>query len=381
VLKIWFAKKAHSIRTGEIGDQRMGEYTSYRFGAGRYIQETDALDHSGSEVSRFGKRAYVIGGPHAISAVESRMNSSFKQAGVSSVWEIYDGFPSYRKLEELKEAIKNEKCDVIVGVGGGRIMDLTKATAADLGYPVVLIPTSAATCASYSPLSVMYTDEGKCVGYLHFDYEINAVLVDEQIMTCQPPRLLAAGIMDAMAKCIEIANGKPEITLKSDGIEKYSAYRMAEDIYDILEQYGEAAYEDVMNQTYTETLHNVIFCTIALTGIVSAIMRAKGQTALAHRMYETLRTHYFRESINYLHGEIVATGLIAQLKFNNNTEAIKRLSKYMKKMSMPMNLRELGLSGSSSIQEKIHKILCESEFVPDTAEDYQRVWEAIQEIR
>jgi glycerol dehydrogenase len=98
-------------------------------------------------------------------------------------------------------------------------------------------------------------------------------------------------------------------------------------------------------------------------------------------MYETLRTYYFKESINYLHGEIVATGLIAQLKFNNNTAAIRRLKDYMQKMSMPMNLRELGLSGDEAVQKKIHGILCESEFVPDTDADYERVWDALQEIR
>ena len=43
------------------------------------------------------------------------------------------------------------------------------------------------------------------------DYEINAVIVDEQVMLTQPPRLLAAGILDAMAKYIEIATLHPQV--------------------------------------------------------------------------------------------------------------------------------------------------------------------------
>lgn len=359
----------------------MREYTSYRFGAGRYIQETDILDHSGSEILRFGKKAYVIGGKCALLAAGERMKKSFAESGLASVWEEYRGFPSYNKIDALKAAIQENGCDVLVGVGGGKIMDLSKAAAAGLGCPVVLVPTSAATCASYSPLSVVYSDEGECVGYLRFDYEVNAVLVDEQVMACQPPRLLAAGIMDAMAKCIEIANGKPEITLETDTIEKYSAYRMAEDVYGILEKYGELAYQDVQDKRLTDTVHNVVFCTIALTGIVSALMRGRNQTALAHRMYESMRTYYFRESMDYLHGEIVATGLIAQLKYNHNEKAITKLKDYMHKMNMPMNLREIGLKDVQEPMERLHQILCESRFVPDDEASRKKVWEALQEIR
>ena len=41
----------------------MEKYTSYRFGAGRYLQEPDILAHSGGEICRYGKKVYVIGGP------------------------------------------------------------------------------------------------------------------------------------------------------------------------------------------------------------------------------------------------------------------------------------------------------------------------------
>ena len=161
----------------------MEKYISYRFGAGRYIQEPEVLENSGTEIARFGKRAYIIGGPNAMNAVWKRMEPSFDKAQIAYEKEIYAGFPSYKKIEILKKSITDKQCDVLVGIGGGRIMDLTKAAADQLSIPIVLIPTSAATCASFSPLSVIYTDEGKCVGYLHFDYEVNAVLVDEKVMS------------------------------------------------------------------------------------------------------------------------------------------------------------------------------------------------------
>lgn len=53
----------------------MEKYISYRFGAGRYIQEPEVLENSGTEIARFGKRAYIIGGPNAMNAVAGAQNS------------------------------------------------------------------------------------------------------------------------------------------------------------------------------------------------------------------------------------------------------------------------------------------------------------------
>ena len=141
-------------------------------------------------------------------------------------------------LEELKAEVMENDGDVLVGVGGGRIIDLAKKTAFELNIPVVSIPTQAATCAAYSPISVLYTPEGKSDDYIHLDYEINAVIVDEQVMLTQPPRLLAAGILDAMAKYIEIATLHPHVLDANTSIARNSAFYMAKYTYDILKMKG-----------------------------------------------------------------------------------------------------------------------------------------------
>lgn len=118
---------------------------SYRFGAGRYIQESNALDYCGEEIKRYGKKAYVIGGNTAIAVTEKRLCSSFEKYGLAYCMERFSGYPSVQKIEGLKAVVKEKDCDVLVGVGGGRIMDLAKAAALELGIPIVAIPTQAAT--------------------------------------------------------------------------------------------------------------------------------------------------------------------------------------------------------------------------------------------
>ena len=97
-------------------------------------------------------------------------------------------------------------------------------------------------------------------------------------------------------------------------------------------------------------------------------------------MYESMRTYYFKESINYLHGEIVATGLIAQLRFNHNTEAIERLKQYMKEMEMPINLQDLGLQGTEDEVKVLFDVLKQTEFVEDTNEAREELAVALKEI-
>lgn len=320
--------------------------TSYRFGAGRYIQEPDILDYSGQEVLRFGSKAYVIGGSKALEVAEERMIKSFKRAGLDHVTEEYPGYPSAKKISRLMQSVWENNCDVIVSVGGGRIMDLAKAAASRLCVPIVAVPTQAATCAAFSPLSVLYTPEGKSDAYIHFEQEVNAVLVDEKVMLTQTPRLLAAGILDGMAKYIEIAALSPHNLDEETSIARHSAFYMARYTYDILTKKGPAAVRDLKNGQWTKDLHDVIYINIALTGIVSAFMQGKGQTSLGHAFNSALRKEFLEDMKGWLHGEGVAVGLLAQLAYNQESERIPELKKYMKNFKMPCSLKDLGIEPS-----------------------------------
>ena len=189
------------------------------------------MDYCGEEIKRdMVAKAYVIGGNMAINVTEKRMCESFAKSGGMCIEEI----SGYQHTENRRiNSVKETSCDVIVGVGGGRIMDAVKATAFELGVPIVAIPTQAATCAAYSPLSVLYTPEGHSDKYIHFEYEVNAIIVDDKVMLTQTPRLLAAGILDGMAKYIEIATLHPQVLDENIPIAQNSAFYMAKYTYDV----------------------------------------------------------------------------------------------------------------------------------------------------
>lgn len=355
--------------------------TSYRFGAGRYIQEQNVLEYCGEEILRFGKKAYVIGGPKALNAAGERMTRSFEAAGLAYITEEFLGYPSVQKIDQLKQEVGECGCDVIVAVGGGRIMDLAKAAAAKRKLPIVAIPTQAATCAAFSPLSVLYTPEGKSDAYIHFEQEVNAVLVDEKVMLTQTPRLLAAGILDGMAKYIEIAALRPQNLDEETSIARHSAFYMAKYTYDILAEKGPAAVRDLKNGRWTKALHDVVYINIALTGIVSALMQGKGQTSLGHAFNNALHREFLEQIKGWLHGEGVAVGLLAQLVYNEVPERISELKKYMKDFGMPCSLKDLGIEPTNENVDILFKRLCTYSFMTQDEKHEELLKEALMMVK
>ncbi len=357
---------------------------AFKFGAGRYIQEPDAILLAGKEIKRFGSHVLVIGGPTAIEIVREPLVRSLCDAGVSYEIVIYDGYNTREAANKYAMFCRENHCDVVVGVGGGRIMDLAKSIAHVSEKPVVNIPTQAATCAAYTPMSVMYTEEGAAYGTVggnfYHDYEVSAVIIDETIMVHQPPRYAAAGILDAMAKFIEVQHGHSNIVFDEFNIELYSAYYLSQYTYEILERTCLKVYEDIKEHKLTKEVHDFLFINFALTSIISGVSKAFGQTALAHEMYYCARMFFTKESLEYLHGEIVGAFLILQLYYNGTPEKVPAFKEFMKRMKMPVTLKELGIPKTEENVQKIFDYLCSTPFVEDKEENHMKLMEAVKAV-
>lgn len=368
--------------------------SSYRFGVGKYFHEKEVLSHLREELRGFSDKALVISGKKAMEAVEEQnFRKRLKDAGVSFREELYEGYPTKEQLEYFANLARKEERGVIVGIGGGKIMDLSKAVANQAGLPILLIPTIAATCAAFSPLSVLYTEEGKYDRAIHFEREVDAVLVDEDIMLRQGTRYLAAGMVDAMAKYIEISHGERSLKRGTVPLQKYLAYQMAEELFIVLEEEGAEACRELREagennrqalskeeMKLGSALQDCVFCNIALTGIVSGMMQGRGQAALAHALYNFLRTNYTEESGAFLHGEIVGVGLRLQALYNKNVELEERITKFMADREMPTSLQDLGIPNQPEVKEQILRALSKNNPVGDCEEAEERLRQGILRI-
>lgn len=115
---------------------------------------------------------------------------------------MFRGHCSESDVQQLAAESGDDR-SVVIGVGGGALLDTAKALARRLGLPFVAAPTIAATCAAWTPLSVWYNDAGQALHYEIFDDANFMVLVEPEIILNAPQQYLLAGIGDTLAKWYE----------------------------------------------------------------------------------------------------------------------------------------------------------------------------------
>lgn len=354
--------------------------SAYKFGCGRYRQEKCLISKAGEEIKRFGKKAFIIGGETALSITEEKLCSSLKENGIEFLVQSYAGQCSHDGADIMSEKLKREKCDMVVGVGGGKIMDFAQLIAAKVYVPVINIPTSSATCAAYTSLSVLYDEFGKTVGNFYQEIETNAVLVDTEIMVKQPKRLLFSGWLDALAKFIEMKNGKTDIDITGLNMDVYTASILAKHTYDNLIELLPKAAEAIENGKVTEDFEKFIYLAIPVTGIISGISKGFGQSALAHELYYCVRTLFTQEVLSALHGEIVGIGLLAQTIYNGCGDNLLMLENTMKAYGAPTRLNEIGIGNTEENFKAIYDLALKSPFVIHDNEHLEKFTEALRYI-
>lgn len=353
---------------------------AYKTGAGRYIQEEAALDMLGAEVARLGSRAFIVAGPNGMRVAGPRAKASLEAAQVPFVEAVRDCPTSYEMAQELADAAKAASCDVVVAMGGGRIMDLGKAVAANGSWPLVQVPTSIATCAAFTPLSVMYNPDGSFRGTWRYEHEIDAVIVDMQVMATQPARLIAAGVLDAMAKVPELAHGVGDLDAEVESAGRWCTYQYALANNELLRRFAPAACAEAAAGKPGAALERVVFLNLALTGIVSALTRGFHQTALAHKFYDGMRTLYPKRAASYLHGELVAIGLLMQSTYNGDDAQAADLAAFMRDLGMPTSLLDLSVGRDDAGIEALCSYIDDGEFIGEDAADQARYSHAFEAL-
>lgn len=110
------------------------------------------------------------------------------------IHEIEDN--SYPQVEAVEAAIDELRPDVLIGVGGGRVVDVAKFAGSRRILPVVSVPTSLSNDGISSPVAVILFRKGtRSVG-------VNmptAVLVELEAISSAPQRNLKAGLGDLLS--------------------------------------------------------------------------------------------------------------------------------------------------------------------------------------
>ena len=165
-------------------------------------------------------RAVWVYGERALAGAEPFLPAAFHLPEAKKI--RFTGHCSERDVAGLVQASGDDRA-VVIGVGGGALLDSAKVLARRLGVPLVAIPTIAATCAAWTPLSVWYSDAGQALNFEIFDDANFLVLVEPRIILNAPAEYLLAGIGDTLAKWYEavVLAPQPEalpLTVPFDGL-------------------------------------------------------------------------------------------------------------------------------------------------------------------
>ncbi len=299
-----------------------------------------SLAEAGRAIARLGHRPLVVAGRHSQSLIQAPLAATAAQFGLDLAFANYGTDCSEASLADLRAVLAQHQADLVIGVGGGKALDTAKLLAFQTALPVVTVPTSAATCAAWTALSNIYSEQGA------FQYDValatcpNLLILDYDLVQTAPQRTLVAGIGDALAKWYEasVSSGSSEQTLI------IAAVQQARVLRDLLLQKSMAALEAPGGAVWRE----VVDASVLLAGVIGGLGGAQCRTVAAHAVHNGL-THLM-QSHGTLHGEKVAYGILVQLRLEETVQgnrlaatARQPLLKFYGEIGLPQSLADLGL--------------------------------------
>ncbi|MCG5102669.1 iron-containing alcohol dehydrogenase family protein [Oceanobacillus alkalisoli] len=284
------------------------------------------------------KNIHIVSGRKAWEAASPYLPEELSRSAITFV----DGPCTLETVEQLATLYKREAVDAVIGIGGGTALDIAKAAAVQAGIKSVLIPTIAATCAAWTPLSVFYEADGTHSHYTEFPLANTLVLIEPAIIAASPIEYLKAGIGDTLAKYYE-ADALVRRFYKDKELPVWLQVSQfaALACRDILLKDGKAALESVSEKKVTDALIRVIETIIMTGGMVGGFGEKAGRIAGAHSVHNGLTEAPSMK--DFLHGSIVAYGTLVQLAIEEKEDELNKLLEYYEEWDFPTSLKDLAV--------------------------------------
>ena len=271
------------------------------------------------------KKVSVVSGDRVRKITYKKVADSLAASKIKNIWHISISNDTKAVQKTIAE-IKKDKSDLIIGIGGGRSVDIAKMTAFTLKKSFVSIPTSASHDGIASPFVSIRGDK---------PYSIIAtaplgVFVDIEILKKAPRRLLASGCGDLMAKVTAVRDWE----LARDNVGEYFGTYAA----NLASMSAKIVIENSKNFKKRPDVRMIVEALIS-SGVAACIAGSSRPCSGAE--------HLFSHAVDYLepgvglHGEKCGIGsiLIAKLQGQN----WKKIVQMLKNVGAPTTAKQIGL--------------------------------------
>jgi len=181
------------------------------------------------QAASFGKHALIITGRHSFrdSPHWGTLTAGLQALGISWELQSVEGEPSPQLVDDAVAGWRDAHIDVVVGIGGGSVLDAAKAVAGllphgnsvmdhlegagpELPYlgpptPFIAVPTTAGTGSEATKNAVLSLQglNGYKKSFRHDLLVPRVAVVDPLLLASCPPELIAANGMDAFTQLLE----------------------------------------------------------------------------------------------------------------------------------------------------------------------------------
>ena len=306
----------------------------------------------------------MVSGPHVRRMLQQTLEESLQDSGISCSWhEAGDNSPGTleRMQSDLLARDNEPAAEIIVGIGGGRSVDIAKMIAHNLNRPFVSVPTAASHDGMASPFVSIKSDRPHSV----VASTPLGVFVDIEIIKGAPPRLLASGCGDLIANIIAVRDWKLGHKRRSEYYGRYAAELATMSAMMVMENSSEFATRGTDARLIVEGLISA--------GVASCIAGSSRPCSGAE--------HLFSHALDAiapgvgLHGEKCGIGSIMMAKLHG--EDWRRIAGALRDVGAPTSAAQIGLGPAKvvdalcmaqGLRPERYTILSELNMTPQKAE-------------
>lgn len=315
-----------------------------------------------SEINIDFKNVFILTGPNVFKLIKNRL--PLVEGRFSFVYEA-----NFNEVNRLKAAIGQlaDSITHILGIGGGRVIDVGKMVARMLNVHFISVPTAPSHDGIASQF-VSIKEMGRV--YSFAAAPPYAIIVDVDIVSKAPKRLIASGVGDAIAKIVAVRDWK----LANEKVGEYYGEYAAN--LSLLGAKLVEKYSDGIGAGDVESIRTLIEALIS-DGVAAGIAGSSRPCSGSEHLFSHALDLY--ASRRALHGEQVGVGTILMAYLHGiDFEVVQDT---LKKVGAPTNHEELnipkddiikGILMAKSVRPERYTILNEYDITAEFAEKIAR---------